>query len=233
MKNRTRSSTNAPYALRRAGACAVAAVIAACAAGCNYVAGATLIVSGPPKVPKVTELPESRTTVILVDDLNSVLPRRMLRDAIGTSAEEEILAQRLVDDGVLIPSVAARRATAGDTAAEKRSAVDIGRDVGAEVVIFVTLRSWTLTSTPGLLSPLAEAEVVVLDAVSNQRLWPSGEIPFTLTAELPPKSGADINMSISQQRQLNDVLARRAGSALARLFYDAPREYAADLREIY
>ncbi|MEO1130762.1 MAG: hypothetical protein AAFX05_13805 [Planctomycetota bacterium] len=194
------------------------------AGGCNYVGAAFVLASGPPKVQAVVELDDSRSHVIFIDDLNSVMPRRALRDVIGQQAEETLLRSETLEQQKLIASSSARRAAAGDTIDARLAAVDVARLVGAEVMVYVTMTGWTLEAEPGMVSPWASCEVRLLDAVGNQRIWPDGERTHPLVVQVPSNTTSALGTSIAERSQYEDLLARRVGDQLAKLFFTHERE---------
>lgn len=203
----------------------------ALAGGCNIVAAASVLVSGPPKVPAQTSLNEARPTVLLIDDLNTRMPRASLRDRIGRSAETLLLDQKVIDRGKLISSASVRRVVAGDTNEARTSIVDAGRAVGAEVVVHVSILGWTLTGTPGEVSPVAVVSVKVLDTLKNERQWPVGEGSFVTRVELPVRADRAV-ASNAQRRAVEDALADRIGVTIAKLFYTSERERISEQREL-
>ncbi|MEM1422384.1 MAG: hypothetical protein AAGH64_00115 [Planctomycetota bacterium] len=199
------------------------------ASGCNIVGAAGVIVWGPPKVAAATTLYDERTTVLLVDDLNSVLPRASLRDRIGRAAEGAMLRQKVIEEGKLVSSASARRVVSGDTNEARTSIVDAGRAVRAEVVVHVAILGWTMSSTPGEVSPQAVVGVKILDAMSNERIWPAGEASFVRSVELPVRADREMG-SGAQRRQIEDDLADRVGQTIAKLFYESERERISEQR---
>lgn len=192
--------------------------------GCNIVGGLYTVAHGPPKIPAVYEPDRTRTTVLLIDDLNNILPRRSLRDRIGSTAEEVMLQNRVIADGNLISSVSARRVTSGEQSTSRLSAVDIARQIGAEVVIHVTMRAWTLQTEPGMISPAAVAEVKIIDAVRNARIWPPTDEGFPLMIRVPHRTTEDVGSSLADRMRIEDQLADRAGLQLAQMFFQHERE---------
>lgn len=203
----------------------VAVLGAVVCAGCNYVGAAFLLAHGPPKIPGQFSLDPNVKTVILIDDLSNRVPRRSLRDQIGRSADETLLSEKVIAQGMLIASESARRAAASDSSENRMSAVEVGRRVGADVIIHVTMTGWTLAREPGIISPAASADVKVIDCVSNQRMWPPGEAGYDFLAEMP-RSGGDLESMGSQaDKSKNDAaLAKYVGIHLARLFFTHERD---------
>ena len=204
-------------------AVALAGAVALVVGGCNYIAAAVILTQGRGKIPAAYTLDKNRTTVVLIDDLSNRVPRRSLRDDMGAAADAEMLAHGVIADGKLISSASARRAAASDTADDRQAAVDIGRAVGAEVVIYVTMTGWTLQQEPGFISPAASAQVSVLDTVNNMRLWPQGERTHPFVVRVPRASG-DMGMSLSEKSKWERTLATRFGTQLGKLFYEHEKE---------
>ena len=196
--------------------------------GCNLIGGAFVALHGPPKVPAVYEPDEERTTVVFIDDLNNEFPRRRLRDLAGDVADAEMLGAGVVAEGKLISADSARRAISNETSTDRLSAVDVGAKVGAEVVIWVTMTGWTLQRRPGLIEPTVTAEVRVVDAVTNQRIWPPGSRPYDFRSEFPRSTGEIQNSA--ERTRFEELLARRVGSDIAKLFYTHERERISDQR---
>ncbi len=196
------------------------ALVAATAvmAGCNIAAPVALALSGPPKIPAAFEPDASRTTVILIDDPGNKVPRRELRQIIGQTADEDLLRSKTFPAGKLISSRSALQAARGAEPGPKLSVVDIGRRVGAEVVIYAEVVEWTLAPSAESISPRASLNVRLLDTLTNERIFPE-DGGFPVTAALPEESlTKDINRSVVDRN-----LARMLGLSLARAFYEHER----------
>lgn len=190
-------------------------------AGCNIVTPVAFAISGPPRIDAITELPE-RTTVIFIDDRDSKLPRRSLRGTIGKAAETVILNAKLLTPDQLISTQSALRIAANDTAAAPMSAVDIGRRVGAEVVVFVEMQGWTLSRGGAEVSQAAQASVKLLDCVSNQRIWPDTAEGYELIVQMP-KQPTELHGTRADRNKIEEQLATQIGVELAGLFYTHDR----------
>ncbi len=101
--------------------------------------------------------------------------------------------------------------------------MDVGRAVGAETVISVTMTGWTLQQEPGFISPAASAQVSILDTVANVRIWPQGERTHPLIVRLP-RQAATGSMSLSEKSKWEKMLATKFGSELAKMFYEHEKE---------
>ncbi len=204
-------------------ACAmVIATLSLFGAGCNIVGPAAYIIHGPPKEYALHDLDAGKKTVIFVDDRGSQIPRRSLRLVIGKRAEETILTNDVINKDKLISSQSSMHAAAGERAGALLSVADIGQSVGAEVVIYVSIRSWTLRPDGQTLAPMAIVEVKALDVESNTRLWPLTEDGHPLVVRMPTQTGAATNNA--ELNLMHKALAELTGVQLARLFYTHERD---------
>lgn len=197
------------------------AVTFGCAAlgACNVVGPAFVLIHGPEKVRRVCTLDASRRTVVFVSDLNGALPRQALRLHIAQSAERTLLANRATRDMVAAESALA---AVRDTADSPVPISDIGRAVGADVVVYATVDAFGLSPDGQTLAPFATLRVKVVDAVNQTRLWPDSEFGHLLSVRMPPPR-SEFPVSAAQRRILEDDLAEYAGLCLARLFFDHER----------
>lgn len=205
------------------------AITAGFIAGCNIVTPVAFAISGPPRIDAVTDMPKANT-VIFIDDRDSKLPRRSLRGTIGKAAETLILKNKLLTPEQLISTQSALRIAANDTAAAPLSAVDIGRRVGAEVVIFVEMQGWTLSRGGAEVSPAAQASVKILDCVANQRIWPNTAEGYELVVQMPRQPN-ELHSTRADRTKLEESLATQIGAELAGLFYTHDRTMLQDQRQ--
>ncbi|MFT3685521.1 MAG: hypothetical protein QM783_11430 [Phycisphaerales bacterium] len=192
------------------------------AGSCNIVGPLMILASGPEKTPAQFILPKDKTAVIAIDDRGSVLPQRNLRDMIGKTGEEEILAKQLVKDMVasrLVTAIMAHERT-GDP----MPIADLGKAVNADMVIFVAMEQFTLSEDGSTLSPLAVARVKIVDSKTGVRLGPPENDPtgfFTLTVRLPPQG--NVAPTTSNELSMLQDLARVTGVYLSRMFWDSEK----------
>lgn len=202
---------------------AIAGFAALCAGSCNIAVPAAYVLYGPPKIEARTELDASRRTVVFIDDPMNVVPKRALRVAMGQAAERRILEKKLVGKDNLVSSVAIMRVASSESVEAQSSVVDLGRKVGAEVVIHVQMLKWTLASEPSHLSPAAGATVKIIDAVSNKRIWPEQASGYAFGAEIPPQTEVT-SLTPGDRSKWERALAERFGQSLAELFYTHERD---------
>ncbi|MEM1166998.1 MAG: hypothetical protein AAGI30_12000 [Planctomycetota bacterium] len=205
-------------------------VIATAAGGCNIVAPFYYIAEGPPKQPARFVLDTSRSLVIFVDDTRSVMPRRALQDIAGREADRTLLGEGKFPIDFMVASQAARRATREDRAGDYTSVVDIGRAVGAEVVVHVDVDQFGLASNEDSLTPQAAARVKVVDAVRNERIWPARESGHRVDAEIFSQPETVV-ISRDERFRLEESLAQELGVVVARLFYEHEPETLRSRRE--
>jgi hypothetical protein len=187
-------------------------------AGCNIVAPAVMIVSGPPKTAAAYKLDPARATAVFLDDRDNRLPRRSMRLALTKKTQESLLASRVLEDQALI-SHESSAAFAGTESPDKpMSITELGRGVGADVVIHATVTGFGLSPDGQVYAPFAELRVRVVDAKSDRRLWPETEGGYPLSVQMPARA-ADGPSSVAARIQAETDLAVMAGRRLAELFY--------------
>ncbi len=194
---------------------------------CNIAGTAAYILEGPPKIPAQTKLDDDRATVLFIDDRSSVVPRRSLRVIMGQQAEEDMIANRVIDADKMIAAQSTLRAAMTEDADEPMSVADLGRAVGAEVVVYVSIDAWTLTRDGASYSPTVAARVKVIDAESRARIWPDTERGFPFRVQ-PQTSPTDIPSSSSERAGAEADLAKRVGRTIAKLFYESARDSVRD-----
>ncbi len=202
----------------RSAAVLLAMLVLAGASGCNILGPAYVLVAGPPKYDPLWDLERDRMHVIVIDDLRNRLPKRSLRTVASREAEDRILRRGLLPEDRLIPSSAAYALLSEETAREQMSIVDMGRRLGAEVVIYITVDVWQLSQDGVSASPIVGSRVKILDVVQNRRVWPSTEVGFMLRVE-PDSLKGEMPVSYAQRSTLERNLAEQMGLAIAQMFY--------------
>ncbi len=186
-------------------------------AGCNIIGAGYVLVKGPEKTPAQFTLPKDRPAVVFVDDINNVLSRRTLRTQIAKVAQEELLKQGKLTN--VIDASAAMQVAQRESAGQPLDISSLGRAVQAEVVVYVHMDSFSLSSDGQTFSPQARAHVKVIDAVTRKRLWPEKVEGHPLAVTLRLASGTVPRSATEQVNALN-ALADRTGLEVARLFFE-------------
>ena len=208
-------------------ACLVLAVVTTLA-GCNIAGPAYYFIHGPEKIPRLYELNKERPTVIFIDDRAMRIQRTPTRERIAAAAERSLL-----DNGALVRVLDSRAAAAvvtNEPRGELMAISEIGREVGAEVVIYVTPDAFALSTDGQTFQPVARLRVKVLDAVSDERLWPEAREGHLLTVTASRKQGSTPS-GAAEVREAEDKFADLVGLRLAQMFYSSEAETVSDERE--
>ncbi|MBX3352000.1 MAG: hypothetical protein KF684_03630 [Phycisphaeraceae bacterium] len=187
-------------------------------AGCNYLAPAMILLTPPPSVDAQYKLDKTRVTVIFIDDPQNKIPRRSLRQLIGQTAEQDLIARGVMPANMMIPSQTALQVTSRETDGSKLSIVDVGRNLGAEVVIYAKVDAFGLSRDGVTLQPFVVAQVRIVDAKNNVRLFPESGSTFPVVYESRQQAG-DIPRGMSERSAAEQNLAERLGIHIARVFY--------------
>lgn len=198
----------------------VSAAFAAVSAlyGCNIVGPAMVLVSGPPKTEAAYEIDPTRTHVVMIDDLRSRFPKRSLRDLACKTVEERLLEEGVLKPDKLLSSRAAYQVAASEKYGQPLTIVEIGRRVGADVIIYVTIDWFTITKDGATASPFVQSRVKVLDAKNNDRLWPANEEGYSLIVA-PNKSQGELPKDLGGRAAMEQAVTKQFALAVAQLFY--------------
>lgn len=208
----------------RLAAAALALVGAALAgAGCNYVAAAAYVIEGPPKVDAKFKLDSTRRTVVFIDDRNNIVPRRSLRQVMGESAESELISHAGLEASLVIPAQSTLRATSAERLGAPMSIVDVGRLVGAEVVVYAVITRFSLSPDGVTFTPVGTATVKVYDAVNNVPIFPLGGEGVPVTMLLPLKDSS-MPATLAEKTAAEEDAARALGVQIARTFFSYERD---------
>ncbi len=184
--------------------------------GCNIVAPAFMVIHGPPKTPAAHALDPERTTAVFLDDRDNRIPRRSMRQALTKQAQESLLKNRVLKDLISTESSAAFAAT--ESPEKPMSITELGRGVGAAVVIHATMTAFGLSPDGQVYAPFAELRVRVVDVEADRRLWPDTDGGYPLVVQLPARA-SDGPTSVAARIQVETELATLAGQRLAELFF--------------
>lgn len=207
--------------LRRLPAVTAAVAMACALTSCQAIAWPIAALAPPQKVKALYTLPADKKVLVFVDDLQNPVHyppvKRDLAEAIG----KELMAQKAV--GATIPYERVLDLMAGDKAFNDLGVANVGRKVGADVVVYVEIKSFKLREAEG--SPLWEgqlgAAVRVVDAWATKkdsaRLWPKDAVEYNVPAVgLPVKEDPNADYGA----ELAKTLSARMADRVAKLFYD-------------
>jgi hypothetical protein len=198
---------------------ALLVALAAVGSACNIVAPAAYIVHGLEKTPAVYPLPD-RPTVIFVDDRRNVIAGRVsLRRVIADTASERLMTEKVVTRTISPRDVIAI-AQKQDEAGKPLAMDELGRQAGAEQMIYVEMESFALSSDGVTPKPQASCAVRVIDITGRTRLFPPpGAMPGAYPLMVSNETASDSVITSAARRDLEEKLARQLGDALAKIFY--------------
>lgn len=184
--------------------------------GCNVVTPIAYAIHGPEKVMPVFTLEELAKTVIFVDDPSSRITQRRLRYAIADRATKELLAKRVLVD--MLDPRGILTAASNERYGEQMSISELGKSVGADVVIYAVVTDFSMSPETGAYIPRSNLRVKVIDVASGKRLWPGDEKGHLANVQIPQKPGSNPTSS-GERLEIEQSLADRTGLGLAQLFY--------------
>lgn len=184
--------------------------------GCNIVAPVAYAIHGPEKINPVYTLPENATTVVFVDDPSSKIAQRRLRYAMADVATKQLLEKRIVTDMLDPQGIIATASKDSHTALTSMS--DLGKAVGADIVIYAVVTNFSLSPESGSYIPRATLNVKVIDVAQGKRVWPESNFGFPVEIQIPQRPGLNPDQGAAQLA-MEQQLAARAGLGLSQLFY--------------
>src|SRR5690606_1251211 len=100
------------------------------------------------------------------------------------------------------------------------SITEIGQAVGAEIVVYVTMDVFALSTDGVTYEPTAAARVKVLDVTAGQRIFPTGmQEAHPVAVTLSKRQGIAPTTS-GERRAAQRDLALHLGTAIANVFVD-------------
>jgi hypothetical protein len=206
--------------------CVLGAVMAP-GAGCNIVGPAFYLIHGPEKIPPVYKLDPKRPTVVLIDDPSNRVPRRQLRAIMGQTVDDILLKQGLIKadekQNNLISSGAALTVAAKDKSSTPMSITQVGKAVGAEVVVWIMVDQFSLMPDGQAFSPTVSIRLKFIDAVTDKRVWPPDDAAGNPFRYIYPAGSLTPPESSAARSQAEMSLAEYAGRGIAELFYEVEK----------
>ncbi len=192
--------------------------------GCNLIALGADAVAGSRQAAKY-KLDPTRPVLVFVDDPLGVFVNPLFPRTVAANAQFHLLEHRVAER--LIPQDELDTYTRGKGDAFATTPVDtVGRDLGAEQVIYVRLESLAVSTEPGETRPTLIADVRVIDALTGERLWP--DTPATLNGAAPGfrlvtqlSHGSQTGNRTPSAAETYRAVSERLGRDTARLFYNA------------
>jgi len=192
-------------------------VLAMSLGGCALLGWAADVVEGGKPVKPVYQL-QDQPTVVMIDDPTNKLPTVDLPNLIAGRINDRLVDEQVIDESNM---VAANRISqlAADHSAFKTWPIDkVGKEAGAQQVIYVLVKQFMLSDESQMYRPVAQVRVKVIDVASGQRLYPATGDGHPVAVEQFYKSMDGAN------RSTQTIIARRLAEELAReiayLFYE-------------
>lgn len=195
---------------------------------CNILGPAAIMVTGPPKIQKVFDLPRDPVTVVLIEDTSSppqIRDTRMLR-RIAEAATDELVSKGVVRTAIQPGPI---HMMSMQPSERQTPIVDLARRVEAEQIIYAEIVGFSLSPDGQSYTPTAELRVRVVKVIAGEsgttgeRVWPAEPKGHAMIAGgesitgFRPRDAAEV-------RQAEEELAKLTGQRLAQLFYDRERD---------
>jgi len=184
--------------------------------GCNIVTPVAYAIHGPEKMLPIYTLDKDASTVIFVDDPSSKIALRRLRYTIADTATKVLLEQRVLTDMINPRGILA--AAGKERHSERLSIAELGKSVGADIVVYAVVTEFSLFPEAGSYTPTATMRLKVIDVASGERLWPENEFGHMFKVAIP-QLPSTTGLGASDKIKTESELAARAGLGLAQMFY--------------
>lgn len=188
-------------------------------AGCAPMQLFEILIS-PQKVKPVFKL-QSVKTLIMVDDPRGELGSPMNAAVLADRVMRDLKAKKVVADFVPLTELNALKEKLGRQYV--RAPIDqIGRQLTADQVIYVKVRSLSLEAAPTMLQPTATLSIKVIDVLRGRRVFPAsdeGSAPAAMSYESRMHYRFEDEQAPSNNAQIMREFAERIGRDTARLFY--------------
>jgi hypothetical protein len=156
--------------------------------------------------------------VFFIDDRANRLPRRTLKNVIGQSAEEMLLNQGVIAPENVIASRSATAAAASETNSNLMSIAAIGKALGVDRVIYVSIEGFSITRDGTTVQPVAGALVKVIDVKEDRRVWPAERSGYPVKIQLPA-TGEQVPENRGGVNRIQIGIAEALGVQIARVFF--------------
>lgn len=184
---------------------------------CNIAGPAFYFIHGPEKADALFALPPEKTAVVFVDDRNSRLPSRAIRQEIAKNAEETILTGKvlkadLVSSDAILPIATSERFE------KPRTIAEVGQAVSAQTVIYATVDAFALSQDGAEMNPFCRLRLKVVDSETQKRLWPpAGQEWHPLEVTVPTKSSV-VPRTVGERAVAEQEFAALVGKRLGQVF---------------
>lgn len=187
--------------------------------GCNIITPLVILFAPDPKTDAVYKL-QNRPTVVFVDDQKGVVSPTTLRRMIADRITQDLMLKKVVTR-TISPRDAEAVARRHDKHNKMLPIDVIGREVGAEQVIYVEIIEFKDRINRYQLRPKGVCRVRVLDVTNRVRLFPAPDAAESShTVEiLLDEFQSELYNSRGTRSKIGEVLANQLGDLTAKLFY--------------
>ncbi len=176
---------------------------------------------------------QPRTTLVLADDPQNGLGDPALTSVLAQQVEKQLLTAKAVPTVIEQEQVTRLIRLHGQRFGQMP--VDqVGRELGAQQVIHVTVVGSTLGEEPGLIRPAATAMVKVIDVQERRRLFPPSEPSDAMVQREGETAGYPVNVRLryrtmgreahSMLPMIRQALAIDLGNKAGQLFFKRKKE---------
>jgi len=184
---------------------------------CNIAAIATYLTSPDPHQDALYTLPNV-PTVVFVDDRRNVMHPVRLRRVIAEQVTSELLKREILTT-MIAPRDAMRVSASNDKYNQPLPVNEIGKSVGASIVIYIEMTAFGLTSDGQTANPRTSCSLRVIDVDDKKRLFPTNDAAFSVSESMKHVSANRVTSS-AEARGLAEELAVKLGDTIAKVFYD-------------
>lgn len=217
---------NHAMSLVRGLSCLIPVLMCLACVGCEAPGFVAHVIKGPPKVDAAYAL-KDRPTLVMVDDPQDKLGDRNDLAVIGANVGYHLIENEAITEDHLVTQDRLSAFVAEQGERYRSMPIDaVGRQLGADQVIYVLVKSSRLQSKNTYYEPTAVVEVKVIDARAGRRLFPD------VDEDAPgprPKPGHSLTVQMKRQTldetrryalsEMSKSLAERVGLEVAQLFY--------------
>mgnify|MGYP006151296145 FL=1 len=183
--------------------------------GCNILVPVTYAVQGTGQNPAEHELDEVKT-LVFVDDLNSVLPRTVLRVRLAESISQELMSLDLVPSTVN-PSDVMALVRSRERKSSRSSMTSIAEDAGVSQMIYIKVESFSGLVRSTELRPTASIGIRVMHFDKGGRVYPATEMNSTgsrsVDVSLREIDPSKLRSSSDRRRVEQELIAKLAYEA--------------------
>jgi len=201
--------------VRRIAAAALLVALAVTSGACGPISWLVAVLAPPKRIPAVYELPEDKKVLVFVDDIVKPVRYEAVKRELTEGINDRLLKEKVA--GETLPYEHLFRLIASRPDFNLLSIFEVGKLLGADLVVYVRLDEFSLKDSPNV--PLWHGKlrttVRVMD-VSGKPLWPLDRpAGHVVEVEMPEV----IDASNTYGTELASQMAERMAERIARLFH--------------